>query len=140
MADLARGALSTSSLFLSPAADVAPVSSPSPPGGENLSAYTRRAFPARGTLRYQCYVYNATRDETHAASYLQVQMTLRRGGVAQAVTPARTVTQLDNPAFVGGDIPLEGMPPGLYTLEASINDPRSRTTRTVVSHPFRITN
>jgi hypothetical protein len=67
-----------------------------------------------------------------------VQMTIRRGGAAQAVTPARTVTQLDNPVFVGGDIPLEGLPPGLYTLEAAITDNRSRATRTVVSPPFRV--
>lgn len=140
VADLARGGLSTSSLFLSAAADVAAVAAPSPPGGENLSAYVLRSFRAGATLRYQCYVYNATRDETHGASSLQVQMTIKRGDVAQALTPARTVTQLDNPVFVGGDIPLEGLPPGLYTLEASITDPRSRTSRTVVSHPFHIAN
>ena len=140
VADLARGGLSTSSLFLSAASDVAALAPPPPPGGENLSAYTRGAFPAGGTLRYQCYVYNATRDETHGASSLQVQMTIKRGGVAQAVTPARTVTQPDNPVFVGGDIPLEGMPPGRYTLEASVTDQRSRATRTVVSAPFQITN
>jgi hypothetical protein len=67
-------------------------------------------------------------------------MTLKRGGTAQAVTPTRSVTQLDNPVFVGGDIPLEGMPPGRYTLEASIIDKRSRATRTVVSAPSQITN
>ncbi|MET0647365.1 MAG: VWA domain-containing protein [Pyrinomonadaceae bacterium] len=137
VADLARGTLSTSSLFLS-SASAAP--SPPPAGGESLSAYSRSAFAAAGTLRYQCYVYNATRDVSHGASYLEVQLTLRRGRVAQAVTPARTVTQLDVPVFVGGDIPLEGMPPGRYTLEASITDKRSRATRTVVSHPFQLTN
>lgn len=140
VADLSRGDLGTSSLFLSPASDVASAAPPSPPGGDNLSAYTRRAFAAGGTLRYQCYVYNATRDKTHGASSLRVLMTLRRDGVAQAVTPERTVTQSDNPVFVGGDIPLEGMPPGRYTLEASITDGRSRATRTVVSHPFQITD
>lgn len=138
VADLARGAFGTSSLFLSPASDVAALAAP--PGGENLSAYTHGAFAAGGTLRYQCYVYNATRDETHGASDLQVQIAIKRDGVAQALTPARIVTQLDDPVFVGGDIPLEGLLPGLYTLEASITDRRSRATRTVVSHPFRITN
>jgi VWFA-related protein len=140
VADLARGAMGTSSLFLSAATEVASIAPPAPPGGESLSAYTRRAFTAGGTLRYQCYVYNATRDETHRASSLRVQMTLKREGVAQALTPERSVTQLDDPVFVGGDIPLEGMPPGLYTLEAAITDDRTRATRTVVSHPFRITN
>ncbi|MDT5269745.1 MAG: hypothetical protein QOH49_1931 [Acidobacteriota bacterium] len=140
VSDLARKGLSTSSMFLSSASDEATAAPPSPAGGENFSAYARSVFTAAGALRYQCYVYNATRDKTHGASNLQVQLTLRRGGVAQAVTPTRTVTQLDNPVFVGGDIPLEGMPPGRYTLEASITDNRSRATRTLVSHPIQITN
>jgi VWFA-related protein len=139
VADLSRG-LSTSSLLLSSASDIATAAPMSSAGGESPPAYSRSVFPAGTTLRYQCYVYNATRDETHGASSLQVHLTLRRGGVAQAVTPARPITQLDNPVFVGGDIPLEGMPPGRYTLEASITDQRSRTTRTVVSNPFQITN
>ena len=136
----ASGGLSTSSLFLSSASGVASAAPPPLPGGESLSAYMRGVLPAGGTLRYQFYVYNAARDETRGASNLQVQVTLRQGGVAQAITPARNVTQLDNPVFVGGDILLEGMPPGRYTLEASVTDQRSRTTRTVVSHPFQITN
>ena len=140
VSDLVRGSLSTSSLFLSSASDEAATAPPSPAGGENFSAYARKLFTAAGTLRYQCYVYNATRDKTHDASFLQVQLTLKRGGMAQAVTPTRSVTQLDNPVLVSGDIPLEGMPPGRYTLEASITDNRSRATRTVISHPFQITN
>ena len=52
----------------------------------------------------------------------------------------RTVPQTGNPVFVGGDIPLEGMPPGRYTLEASVADGSSRAPLTVVSPPFRITN
>ena len=139
VADLARGGLSTSSLFLSSASDAAPDAPPTPPGGENLSAYARGAFPAGGTLRYQFYVYNATRDKAQGASALRVRMTLKRDGVAQAVTPERTVAQTDNPVFVGGDIPLEGMPPGRYALEASVTDERARRALTVVSHPFQIT-
>ena len=100
------------------------------------AASRRRA----GGLRYQFYVYNATRDKTGGASALRVLMTLKRDGVAQAVTPERTVSQADNPVFVGGEIPLEGMPPGRYTLEASVADDRERRALTVVSHPFRITN
>lgn len=141
VADLARGGLSTSSLFLSSASGDAPAAPPpSPAGGESLSAYSRGVLPAGGTLRYQFYVYNAARDEAHGASDLEVQVTLRRGASAQAVTPARNVARPDNPVFVGGDIPLEGMPPGRYTLEASVTDRRSRASRTVVSRPFRITN
>ena len=67
-------------------------------------------------------------------------MTLRRGDVAQAVTPSRPVTQVGTPVFVGGDIPLEGLPPGRYTLEASVTDRNLRATRTLVSHPFQLTN
>lgn len=139
VADLSRG-LGTSSLLLSSASNEASDAPPPLAGGESLSAYSRRVFPAGATLRYQCYVYNATRDGTDGASSLQVQLTLRRGSVAQAVTPARPVTQPDNPVFIGGDIPLEGMPPGRYTLEASITDQRSHATRTIVSQPFQITN
>ncbi len=104
----------------------------------DLTNAEREARPEGSRVVNIDYVYKATRDKTHNASFLQVQMTIKRGGAAQTVTPARTVTQLDNPVFVGGDIPLEGLPPGLYTLEAAITNNRSRATRTVVSPPFRI--
>lgn len=139
MADLARGDFGASSLFLSEASDVASADAPPSTGGQALSSYSRGAFPARGALRYQFYVHNPKRDQTLDASSLEVRMTLRRGDVAQAVTPARPVTQVGTPVFVGGDIPLEGLP-GRYTLEASVTDRNLRATRTLVSHPFRLTN
>jgi VWFA-related protein len=138
--DLSRGGLSASSLFLSAAVDDAVTASTSFPGEESLPTYVRRVFPAGGALRYQCYVYNARGDESSRASHIQVQMTIKRDGVAQAVTPARTISQTDAPIFVGGDIMLGGLPPGRYTLEAAITDMDSRTTRAVVSSDFQISN
>ena len=136
-ADLARAELSASSLLLSAGAEGAAAAPAAFAREDDLSASSRRAFPAGGTLRYQLYVYRAPRG----AADLRVHATIRRGGLVQAAMPARTVSEAGTPVFVGGDIALAGLPAGRYTLEVSINDRQAREGRSaVVSSDFQITS
>lgn len=138
VADLSSGRLNASSLFLSTAVE----DGGAPPSfvkDDGLSAFSRREFPAGGTLRYQCYVYQARRESPSGLSKLQVQVAIRRDGAEQAVIPARAVNETSDPVLVGGDISLAGLSPGRYTLEVTINDLLTRTARVVASSDFQIT-
>jgi|GEM_PF-1459014 len=140
VADLARGRLSASSLFLSETAGPAAEAPSSFLKDEGMAAFSRSEFPAGGTLRYQCYVYNARPDGPARGSNLQAQVAIKRDGVTRAAGPARAVPHSDAPAFVGGEVQLGGLPPGLYTFEVTITDLNSRSATTAASSQFQITN
>lgn len=150
VADLSRGSLSASSLLLSRASAMSAPALLAPPAlqrEDDISAFSKREFPLGGTLRYQCYVYNALRlpgrNQSGPSTSLQVQVTIKRDGVSQAITPARIVSQANSansPIVVAGDVMLGTIPPGTYTLEVTITDTLSKGARTVVSTDFQITN
>jgi VWFA-related protein len=140
VADLARHALSASSLLLSsePAAAQSATDAATP-AATDIQHLARREFAPGSLLHYQCFVYHAQAKQHDQPAQLEVQVTLKRGAETLASAPPRVITQTAvAPIFVGGAIPLTDLPSGRYTLELAITDTTRHNARLINATDFEI--
>jgi hypothetical protein len=88
-----------------------------------------RRFERTSSLRYLVYIYNASRGGAVPDVTLQTQVFRGRQAVVNA-PPARVKTEGQVPARLAyaAEVPLEGLPPGRYSLRVTVNDRASKTT------------
>jgi VWFA-related protein len=115
--NLTQGGFALSSIFLSEGALSAS-------GSQRAVVKPDGRFTRAAKLRFQTYVYNATRS-TSAPSVV-MQLELRRDGQTVIQTPASSVTTEGVKDLaripVVGEFPLESFPPGRYQLNLVVTD------------------
>ena len=130
--DLAAHQLTLSSIILAERA----ATQVAPGAGEIAGAALRvdHRFHRNSVLRFVVYIYNAKKSESDAKPDVGVQVLVLRDQEPVITTPSKRlstegVEDLDRIPY-GGDLSLEGIPPGHYVLQLSIVDRVSKSTAT----------
>lgn len=88
-----------------------------------------RRFERTSALRYLVFIYNASRDGATPDVTLETQV-FRGDRAVLAAPPARVKAEGQDPARLAyaAEVPLEGLPPGRYSLRVTVNDRASKAT------------
>jgi VWFA-related protein len=139
--DLARRKLALSSLLVAEARAEAAHRLTDPAGGDADAKLIEpaaaeisvdRRFERTSALRYLVFIYNAARGSAGAVSpdvTLQTQIFRGKRAVVTA-PPARVNAEGQDPARLAyaAEVPLEGLPPGRYSLSVTVSDRASKAT------------
>lgn len=116
-------------------------------GAQRIAVKVNRRFVRHSFLRYQTYLYNATRTvgtsqlTAGSASQLTLEVKILRGNRTVFTVPESKLgtTNADDPTSfpLSGEISLDQFPPGHYTLQISGTD-RGAKTSVTQNAPFAI--
>jgi VWFA-related protein len=90
-----------------------------------------RRFERTSALRYLLFIYNARGGATPPDVTLQTQI-FRAGRAVFTAPPARVSAEGQDAARLAyaAEVPLEGLPPGRYSLRVTVNDRAAKATAT----------